>query len=103
LHPAAYFVYLKKEPWMSEEDYNFYKNSENWDTMPNLQLLNGTLNESKNDTPLDKWVENVKVKYNYDLENYLVPSDVSLDIRDFKVFITKRKALLKERLMAMVQ
>ena len=44
-----------------------------------------------------------KVKYNYDLENYLVPSDVSLDIRDFKVFITKRKALLKERLMAMVQ
>ena len=60
------------------------------------------MNESKNDTPLDKWVENVKAKYNYDLEKYLVPTDVSLDVMDFKEFIIKRKALLKERLISIV-
>ena len=99
LHPAAYFVYLKKEPWMSEEDYSFYKNSENWDTMPNLQLLNGTLNESKNAKPLDEWIN----ERNIDLDNQLIPKDVSLDVKDFRDFITKRKALLKERLMSIVQ
>jgi hypothetical protein len=96
-------VNLKKEDWMSEEDFQFYKDSENWDTMQNLQLLNGTLNESKNDTPLDKWVANVKEKYNYDLEKYLVPTNVSLDVKDFKEFVTKRRVFLKERLMAIVQ
>ena len=103
LHPAAYFVNLKKEDWMSEEVFDFYKDSKNWDTIPNLQLLNGPLNESKNDTPLDKWIDNVRAKYNYSFENYLIPSDVSLDIRDFQEFILKRRAFLKERLMAIVQ
>lgn len=98
LHPAAYFVNLKKEDWMSEEDFYFYKDSENWDTMPNLQLLNGTLNESKNARPLDEWIK----ERNIDLDNQLIPKDVSLDVRNFKEFISKRKVLLKERLMAIV-
>ena len=84
---------------MTDEEYDFYKNSENWDTMPNLQLLNGTLNESKNARPLEEWVK----ERNIDLDNQLIPKDVSLDIKDFKDFITKRKALLKERLMTIVQ
>ena len=51
----------------------------------------------------DSRVENVKAKYNYDPEKYLVPTDVSLDVKNFKEFITKRRALLKERLMTIVQ
>ena len=99
LHPAAYFVNLKKEDWMSEEDFQFYKDSENWDTLPNLQLLNDRVNEHKNDMSLKDWIIADKV----DLDYQLIPKDISLDVKDFKEFITKRKALLKERLMGIVQ
>lgn len=44
-------------------------------------------------------MENIKFR----LDNQLIPRDVSLDIKDFKDFITKRKVLLKERLMSIVQ
>jgi hypothetical protein len=98
LHPAAFFKNLHKEEGMSEEDYNFYKDSENWDTMPNLQLLNGTLNESKNDKPLEEWIKD----RNIDLDNQLIPKDVSLDVKDFKEFLVKRKSLLKDRLISIV-
>ena len=99
LHPAAYFENLTKDNSMSEEDYAFYKDRENWDTIPNLQMLNDIKNESKNAKPLVEWIQENKV----DLENQLIPTDVSLDIKDFKDFITKRKALLKERLMSIVK
>jgi hypothetical protein len=99
LHPAAYFINLKKTEGMSEEEYNFYKDSENWDTIPNLQMLNGILNESKNARPLVEWIQ----ENNVDLNNQLIPSDVSLDIKDFKGFFEKRRAMLKERLMTIVK
>ena len=99
LHPASYFKNLRKDTGLSDEDYAFYKDSENWDTIPNLQMLNGILNESKNAKPLADWVRENKI----DLDNQLIPTDVSLDIKDFKEFLTKRKALLKERLMKIVQ
>jgi hypothetical protein len=67
--------------------------------MQNLQLLNGSLNESKNARPLEEWIK----ERNIDLDNQLIPKDVSLDVKDFKEFITKRRALLKERLMTIVQ
>ena len=84
---------------MSEEEFAFYKDSENWDTIPNLQLLNDIKNESKNAKPLVEWIQDNKV----DIDNQLIPNDVSLDIKDFKDFITKRKALLKDRLMTIVR
>ena len=99
LHPAAYFSRLKPEECSSEEEYKFYKDSENWDTMPNLQLLNDRVNEHKNDMSLEDWIAVDRV----DLDNQLIPKDVSLDVKDFKEFITKRRALLKERLMTIVQ
>ena len=98
LHPAAFFVNLRKTEEMTEEEYNFYKDSENWDTIPNLQMLNGILNESKNAKPLMEWVQENKV----DLNNQLVPTNVSLNIKDFREFLIKRKALLKERLNSIV-
>lgn len=98
LHPAAFFVNLEKDDNMGEEEFSFYKDSENWDTIPNLQLLNDIKNESKNAKPLVEWIQENKV----DLENQLIPTEVSLDIKDFKEFLIKRKALLKERLIAIV-
>ena len=102
LHPAAYFCNLKKTESMTDEEYNFYKDSENWDTMPNLQWLNGPLTESKNDKPLKEWIEEAKVRFNLDLDSQLIPKDVSYDVKDFKDFQIKRKALLKEKLLSIV-
>ena len=99
LHPSAYFMNLKKSEEMSEEDFKFYKDYENWDTMPNLQLLNDRVNEHKNDMSLKEWVDTDKI----DLDYQLIPRDVSLDIKDFREFLVKRKVLLKKRLMEIVQ
>lgn len=99
LHPKAYFETLKREQFSTEDEYNFYKDSENWDTIPNLQLLNERVNEHKNDMSLEEWVKEDKI----DLDFQLIPKDVSLKIENFKEFLTKRRLLLKERLMSIVQ
>lgn len=97
LHPASYFYNSKKAEYQTEEDFKFYTDPTNWNSILNLQLLNGTLNQSKLDTPLKDWV----TKNNIDKVNQLIP-DVSLDISDFKTFLTERKKLLIEQLKKMV-
>ena len=83
---------------MTDEEYAFYKNPANYNSVLNLQLLNSSLNESKLDTPLDQWV---KVK-NIDLDNQLIPKNVSLNVAHFKEFIIERRKELKQRLQSIV-
>lgn len=94
LHPYSYFHNLKQGS-MSDEDYAFFKDPANYNSVANLQLLNGSENESKNAKPLDQWVKENKI----DLKNQLIPEDVSLEVADFKEFIEKRKQLLKAKLL----
>lgn len=93
LHPEDYFRKCKQAVFNTIEDFNFYKDSENWNSIVNLQLLNGSLNQSKLATPLIDWVRD----NNIDKVNQLIPTDVSLDIKDFREFIDKRKELLKDK------
>lgn len=59
--------------------------------LPNLQFLEGSENESKNKTPLKKWVEDGNdFKYH--------PENVSLELKDFDVFFEKRGELIKNEL-----
>lgn len=97
LHPASYFINHKRSNYKTDEDFAFYSDPINWNGIANLQLLNGTLNQSKLDSPLKNWVSN----NNIDLVNQLIPN-VSLDITDFKVFLTERKALLKKQLSKII-
>ena len=83
---------------MSDEEYAFYKNPLNYNSILNLQLLNSSLNESKLDTPLIQWVK----EKNIDLDTQLIPKNVSLDITNFKDFITERRKMLKQRLLSIV-
>ena len=83
---------------MDEETYKFYKDKANYNSVVNLQLLNGYVNESKNATSLKEWVEKNKI----DKKFQLIPENVSLDIKDFKIFIKEREALLKKRLLEVV-
>lgn len=98
LHPAAKFCKLKESDCRDKEEYDFYRNVENWNSILNLQLLDGSTNESKNDEELSKWV----MDKNIDLQSHLIPKNVSLDFKDFRIFIAKRKELLKTTIKAIV-
>ena len=97
LHPASYFYNSKRVTYQSDEDFKFFTDPTNWNSILNLQLLNGTLNQSKLDTPLKDWVTTNTI----DIGNQLIP-DVSLDIVDFKFFLSERKKLLISQLKRMV-
>ena len=99
LHPASYFQGLKKSDFAEEEEYAFYTNPENWNSIVNLQLLNSLLNESKLATPLDQWVKD----NNINLRNQLIPDNVSLDVKDFRLFVEERKKLLAKRLKKIIK
>ena len=59
--------------------------------LANLQLLQGSENESKNDTVLVEWVAaGNSVKY--------MPQDISYELKDFELFYEGRKALMKAEL-----
>jgi len=70
------------------------------DLLPNLQLLEGGENESKNVTPFGEWIlkENVitdMAKYKND--NF-IPKKVNLEFNHFLEFFKKRRKLLENRL-----
>lgn len=101
LHPASSF-YNKKQsdfPFLTtEEDFKFYSDPHNWNGIANLQLLNGILNESKGMRSLQDWVTTEKI----DTSSLLIPRDVSLEFKDFRNFIEKRKEFLKSKIKQMV-
>ena len=95
LHPASVFQNDEKfAASIPEEDREFARDPKNWNGIANLQFLNGYLNKSKKDTPLDEWVEKCKIPR----ELLYVSDTTSLKIPDFKEFITDRKCKIKEHL-----
>ena len=98
LHPAAKFCKLKESDCSNKEEYDFYRNVENWNSILNLQLLDGSTNESKNDEELAEWVKDKSIN----LKSHLIPENVSLDFKDFRIFIAKRKELLTTTIKAIV-
>ncbi len=90
LHPAVAFSNLKEDQFKSKEQFEFFNNKEIWNSILNLQLLDGSTNEQKNDEPLKDWVTDK----NINLNSHLIPVGVSLDFMDFESFIEKRKELL---------
>ena len=99
LHPATTFYDSDKlVASIPETDRDFAADVKNWNSVANLQLLNGLMNESKNDSPLAEWVS----KNNIDKKTLFVNDTTSLDIKDFKAFIVDRKSVLKEYIKKIV-
>lgn len=90
LHPASAFSNLKRTDFQNDEDFKFYLDKNNWNSILNLQLLSSATNESKSDEPLKDWVNNK----NIDLQSHIIPTGTSLEFEDFREFINKRKILL---------
>lgn len=93
LHPEDYFRKCKQSDFATDDEYKFYKDPLNWNSIVNLQLLNSSLNLSKLATPLVDWVNDKHI----DKDNQLIPNNISLEIRDFKLFIDERRKLLKQK------
>lgn len=90
LHPGSRFNEYKKlggtHDW---PEYN---------SIVNLQLLEESRNQSKNDAYLKDWVDSeVKLRSNLYVETY-IPVDCSLKLADFDTFYDKRKVLLAKKL-----
>jgi len=103
-------------------DINFIK--ENYNKLPNLQLLINNCNQSKNNTPFLEWMNQIIQGYhnnNNDLsclngrdniEIYLRenlinrPQNISIEeflhIRNFRLFFETRKELIRNRLLVML-
>ena len=64
--------------------------------LPNLQFLEGSENESKNKTPLKKWI-----KDGNSIEYF--PKGVSLELKDFEEFYEERRVLMKKKLFQLFE
>lgn len=98
LHPKSLFWETNIDA-LPEEVREFAKDPKNWNSVANLQLLSGSLNTSKKDMPLEKWVqkdpENHKVKF--------LSERVSLDIKDFEEFITDRRVHIRKKIKKIIR
>jgi hypothetical protein len=98
IHPASKFevdnfnqIGLSKEmqdEWLKRRD-----------TVPNLQLLEGRQNESKNATAFKVWLSKKEefAQTHFKISNF-IPEDISLEFIDFFNFYEERKTKLKEEL-----
>jgi uncharacterized protein with ParB-like and HNH nuclease domain len=100
LHPKVIFEEEDEDTMLEygipEDDIDFA--CENWNTVANLQLLEGGSNSSKNDTPLAEWVK----KNHINKSKLLVEEDTSLDIKDFRAFIETRRSTMKNLLKQII-
>lgn len=96
LHPYDRFDNTKPIS-VSMEDWRKWRSNRN--RLPNLQLLEGRSNGSKNAMRLIDYYNdmNDEQKASFCRET-LIPEDVSLELEDFEVFYEKRKALLTSKI-----
>ena len=93
LHPKSLF-WEKNIDALPEGVREFAKDPKNWNSVANLQLLSGSLNISKKDMPLEKWVHKDPERHKV----LFLSKGVSLDIKDFEKFITNRRENLREEI-----
>lgn len=92
LHPISAYKQRSKE---ERKEYEYWAN-----TLPNLQLLEGGENMSKQDKPLKEWIKQSCVDNNREafLRQCLIPVDIDLSLENFDEFYEVRKKLLKDKL-----
>lgn len=104
IHPASSFTDAKlKKYGIPEEKWEHWQLLK--DQLPNLQIMEGSENESKNKTPFNDWLhgKNVDDKPNVNdidkfiSDNYL-PTDTSLEFEEFEDFFEERKTILKDEI-----
>lgn len=100
MHPECGFRNCDLEN-IPEEDRKYYAEGYWWNSIVNLQMLDGVDNESKNGRPLEAWINDEVNNKGKDLaslrQRCIIPANVSLDFIAFPAFARAREAELKER------
>lgn len=98
IHPESSFTEKNfREMGIPQEEWREWRSCR--DCIPNLQLMEGRLNESKNATPLLRWVEQMDEsrRASFATSNYF-PENVDLAFKDFMIFFERRKEILRKKL-----
>jgi len=96
LHPESRFS-SSKPPSVTPE--NWLKWGSNRNRLPNLRLLEGRLNSSKNDRSLAGYYDDMnKEQRERFRETAIIPDGVSLEVEKFDEFYETRKKLLTQRI-----
>jgi uncharacterized protein with ParB-like and HNH nuclease domain len=106
LHPEHFFKadkYLKQAN-IPQDKYEYYKDSNNWNSIFNLQLLDANENMSKQDKNLKDWVnyESKKQTCTVDkfCEEHVIPN--ILEFTEFEIFINQRRKMLRDKIKSLV-
>lgn len=102
IHPYSKFnIKDMDEAGISREDQEQVMSLR--DTLPNLQLLEGHWNSSKNATPVAKWIKQYPEQEQRSImQAGFFPDDVDLEFSSFLEFHAKRRELLKQKLSKML-
>jgi hypothetical protein len=104
IHPTSLFTEAKlKKHGIPQKRWEEWQ--EKKDQLPNLQLMEGRENESKNKTPFKQWLHGTDANGNSNVididkfkkDNYL-PDGISLEFRYFEGFFETRKNLLRKEI-----
>jgi uncharacterized protein with ParB-like and HNH nuclease domain len=102
IHPRSAFTDKRlRKRGVPETQIQFYK--DNFNYLANLQLLEGTPNQEKNDKDFDEWLTG-KFPKEQDRRDFLrrnLIADGSIDFKEFKKFIGKRRELMVEQYKAL--
>lgn len=104
IHPQSFFSKPKlRKLGISEQDIELFLN--NYNKLPNLQLLEATSNVEKSGQAFEKWLsKNFTTSASYEsylIQNLIAPSQ-SLIFTDFLAFFDQRKQNIKNRFMQML-
>lgn len=104
IHPKSAFHKKRlKKAGLDAEEIEYFQDWFN--TLANLQLMQDTDNIQKNDKPFKQWLES-KYPSQADQKAYLlqhyIPSDVSLELTDFREFLDSRWDTLKQKFMVIL-
>jgi uncharacterized protein with ParB-like and HNH nuclease domain len=104
IHPDKGFTNAKlKAAEIDEDKWAIWQEIK--DTLPNLQMMEGKQNISKNAKPLNEWIKgtngkgilNVPDEAKFCSDNY-IPIHIGFDFKSFDRFYKARKEILKEQL-----
>ena len=93
-HPISHFneKKLKAQGILNEENRIYFIDMDYSNSVVNLQMLDGNENESKGSKDLKLWVDENSIS----LKKHYLPNE--LNLKDFPIFVEKRKDLLVEEL-----
>ena len=105
IHPRSWFKPHKlKQKGVPDDKRKFY--SDNCDYLSNLQLLEGIKNMEKSSEDFAEWLnkkfkDDKKGRKEYMRTNY-IPENIDLSFANFEDFLSKRKELIRKKLISML-